>query len=232
MRLVALFTVAFLLAAGCAANDPSASTTTGPAASDPCDDVSRDALTLSNASHPVVLLSTKEGCIVAEMYASNAPLTVENFLAYVDSGFFDNTLIHRISKEFVLQGGGVDAATGQAKAGLRAPVKHEGKESGLHNEAYTFAMARTADPNSATSQFFINVKDNRACLDPVTGTCDPRGNGYTVFAKVVQGTDVVDRIHALPVTTSDRHPYCLGLEDGAGGSCPVDPVPVTRARRL
>jgi cyclophilin family peptidyl-prolyl cis-trans isomerase len=184
------------------------------------------------AGHSVVALATKQGCIVAEMFEDKAPITVQNFLNYTRAGFYDNTLIHRISKSFVLQGGSVDAGTGQSKGALHPPIKNEARTSGLHNDAYTFSMARTGQPDSATSQFFINVKDNRDCLDAITGKCDQTRNGYAAFAKVVKGTEVVDAIHALPATTSSKHPYCLPIEDPQGGSCPVDPVTIVSARVL
>lgn len=189
----------------------------------PCDGVTRAGLQLSQANHTAVALATAEGCIVAELYDDKAPITVRNFLDYTEAGFFDDTLIHRISKEFVLQGGGFDAATGALKD-TEPAIKNEARTSGLHNTAYTFSMARSSGADTATSQFFINVKDNSDCLDAVTGRCDPQRNGYAVFAVVVQGREVVDALHALPVTTSDAHPYCIGLEDRQGGSCPVDPV--------
>lgn len=231
MRLLLLAAVAVLLApalAGCSSGGGKGADATGAHA---CDGVTRASVPSVPSNHSVVAIATDQGCIVAEMYDDKAPVTVRNFLNYTGEGFFDNTLIHRISKQFVLQGGGT-GADGTRKAATHPPIVNEARSSGLHNLAYTFSMARTSQPNSATSEFFINVKDNSSCLDAVTGRCDPSGNGYAVFAKVVQGTDVVDKLHALPVTTSSAHPYCISLEDSQGGSCPVDPVIVHSAKIL
>jgi cyclophilin family peptidyl-prolyl cis-trans isomerase len=122
-----------------------------------------------------------------------APRTVENFLQYVKDRHYDGTVFHRVIDYFMIQGGGFDARFQQKPT--RAPVLHEGRqayEKGLRNATGTLAMARTNDPQSATAQFFINVKDN-AFLDPGT-----QGFGYTVFGKVVSGMDVVNRIKTVP----------------------------------
>ncbi len=206
--------------AGCSGDDGAGSV--GAAS---CDGITRTGLSLSDASHTVIALATSQGCIVAELYDDKAPITAANFRTYAEEGFFGNTLIHRISKDFVVQGGGVDAATESYKQTTHPAIKNEAKTSGLKNLAYTFSMARTNAPDSATSQFFINVVDN-AGLDP--GGFSP--DGYAAFATVVQGRDVVDAIHGLPVTLSSAHPYCIGLEDRSGGSCPVDPVAIHSAR--
>ena len=229
MRLLLIAATLVLLApalAGCSSGGGSGGATGAKA----CDGVTRASVEVP-ANHSVVAIATDEGCIVAEMYDDRSPVTVSNFLNYTREGFFDDTLVHRISKGFVLQGGGT-AADGTRKQATHPPIVNEARTSGLHNLAYTFSMARTQSPNSATSEFFINVKDNSGCLDAFSGRCDPSGYGYAVFAKVVQGTDVVDRLHGLPVTTSSAHPYCIGLEDSQGGSCPVEPVVVHSARIL
>lgn len=221
--LLALLLLVALLA-GCSSQSSSSN------AGDTCQGNTRASLGVP-ANHSVVELATDQGCIVAELFDDKAPVTVHNFLNYTREGFYNDTLFHRISKEFVLQGGGV-GVDGKHKAATHAPIKDEAKTAGLHNAAYTFSMARMSDPNSATSEFFINVKDNGSCLDAFIGRCDPSGNGYAVFAKVVKGTQVVDKLHALPVTTSNAHPYCISLEDSRGGSCPVDPVILRSARVL
>lgn len=139
-----------------------------------------------------VELQTTVGTIEIELLAGQAPVTVGNFLTYVDEGFYRNTLIHRVVSNFVIQGGGYDLEGGQKK--VHAPIVNEAANQ-LSNTRGTIAMARTDDPDSATSQFFINTNDNTN-LDYNSGT----GNaGYAVFGRVVRGLDVVDRINALPV---------------------------------
>ena len=192
--------------------------------------------TLAQVS-PRVKFATTAGDFVVEVYPDKAPKTVENFLQYVKDKHYDGTIFHRVIENFMVQGGGFDAKFSEKKT--RAPVVHEGREAlakgGLKNVVGTLAMARTNDPQSATAQFFINVKDN-AFLDPtVIPPGDPvprfeyqgrvyentpRANlmnapqlfGYTVFGKVVSGMDVVQKIKATPT--------------GAGGPFPSD-VPKT-----
>jgi cyclophilin family peptidyl-prolyl cis-trans isomerase len=230
VRLLLLAAAAVLLApalAGCSSS-PGGGDGAGAAGAHACDSVTRASSGVPS-NHSVVAIATDHGCIVAELYDDKSPVTARNFLNYTREGFYNDTLIHRVSKQFVLQGGGT-AADGSRKSATHPPIVNEARTSGLHNLRYTFSMARTSQPNSATSEFFINVKDNSDCLDAFTGRCDPSGYGYAVFAKVVQGTDAVDAIHAVTVTTSAAHPYCIGLEDSQGGSCPVDPVVVHSAR--
>jgi peptidyl-prolyl cis-trans isomerase B (cyclophilin B) len=138
--------------------------------------------------NPSVALDTNHGRIVLELYADKAPKTVENFLDYVKSGFFDGTLFHRVIPGFMIQGGGFDAR--QKQKATRAPIQNEA-DNRVTNDRGTIAMARTGDPHSATAQFFINLKDN-AFLNH-SGK-NPQGWGYTVFGKVTEGMDVVDRI--------------------------------------
>ena len=149
-------------------------------------------LALAQAA-PKVKFATSAGDFVVEVYPDKAPKTVENFLQYVKDKHYDGTIFHRVINNFMIQGGGFDA--GYQQKPTRAPVAHEGRqamEKGLRNVTGTLAMARTNDPQSASAQFFINVKDN-AFLDPSVQTF-----GYTVFGKVVSGMDVVNTIKATP----------------------------------
>lgn len=148
------------------------------------------------AANPMVKVETSEGSFVVELYPAKARQSVLNFLYYVKSGYYNNTIFHRVIPGFVVQGGGLDKNL-SPKAGLRKPVENEAN-NGLSNERYTVAMARTQDPHSATSQFYVNVADNKA-LDFKAPT--PQGYGYTVFGKVVKGMDVVDRIALTPTST-------------------------------
>jgi peptidyl-prolyl cis-trans isomerase A (cyclophilin A) len=157
---------------------------------------------------PKVKFATSEGDFVVEVYPDKAPKTVENFLQYVKDKHYDGTVFHRVISTFMVQGGGFDASYAQKPT--RAPVAHEGREAlakgGDKNVTGTLAMARTNDPNSASSQFFINVKDNDF-LNP-----SAQAPGYTVFGKVVSGMDVVNKIKSVPT--------------GAAGPFPTD-VPKT-----
>ncbi|MDK2776114.1 MAG: peptidylprolyl isomerase [Pseudomonadota bacterium] len=151
-----------------------------------------------NAATPAarvnVLMSTSEGDIVLQLDRANAPVSVDNFLTYVSSGHYDGTIFHRVIKDFMIQGGGFSADM-RRKATLPA-IKNEA-DNGLKNLRGTIAMARTRDVNSATSQFFINVKDN-SFLDH-----GARDFGYAVFGKVVSGMDIVDRIANAPTGPRD-----------------------------
>ncbi len=140
-----------------------------------------------------VVLKTSKGDITLELDAEKAPLSVQNFLAYVDAGFYDGTIFHRVIPDFMIQGGGLDPD--MTKKVTRDPVQNEAK-NGLKNLRGTIAMARTQDPHSATAQFFINHKDN-ANLDYPSFD----GWGYAVFGRVTDGMDVVDAIAASPTTT-------------------------------
>ncbi len=161
-------------------------------------------------SAPRVKLVTSAGDIVLELDPAKAPRTVENFLQYVKDKHYDGTVFHRVIDGFMIQGGGF--TPDMKEKPTRAPIPLEAN-NGLKNDKYTIAMARTGNPNSATSQFFINVKDNTMLNAP-----NPDGYGYTVFGKVVAGTDVVDRIRA--VRTGNR----AGMQD-----VPVDPVIIQAA---
>jgi len=149
-------------------------------------------VSLAAAANPQVELKTNMGSIVLELDSERAPLTVANFLQYVKDGQYDGTIFHRVIPGFMIQGGGLGADFGEKRT--RKPVRNEAA-NGLKNTVGTIAMARTADPHSATAQFFINVADNDF-LNFRFPTQE--GYGYTVFGKVVKGMDVVDRIVKLP----------------------------------
>lgn len=161
-------------------------------------------------SGPLVTLETSLGRIRIQLDKEKAPITVDNFLKYVRSGHYDGTIFHRVIPNFMIQGGGYSPEMSEAP--VRPPIKNEAK-NGLRNERGSVSMARTNDPNSATAQFFINVKDN-AALD-----FGVRGAGYAVFGRVVEGMDVVDKIVAVPTTLRGDHQ-----------NVPVTPVVINRAR--
>ncbi|WP_230656570.1 peptidylprolyl isomerase [Psychrobacter sp. I-STPA10] len=146
---------------------------------------------------PVVELDTNYGAIVIELNEEKAPKTVENFLDYVRSGHYDGTIFHRVINGFMIQGGGMDINMNQKPT--NAPIKNEA-DNGLKNEVGTIAMARTQDPNSATSQFFINVNNNTSLNK---GGVDPYG--YAVFGKVTDGMDVVNKIKGVPTGRYSMH---------------------------
>ena len=159
-----------------------------------------------------VLLTTNHGNITIELDAEKAPKTVENFLAYVQSGHYDGTIFHRVIDGFMIQGGGFEPGMKQKSSGT--PIKNEA-DNKLKNDRYTVAMARTGDPHSATAQFFINVSDN----DFLNHTApSPQGWGYCVFGKVTAGTEVIDKIRG--VKTGNR---------GGHQDVPVEDVVITKA---
>ena len=147
---------------------------------------------------PIVVIETSQGDIRVALNPAKAPLTVENFLGYVKSGFYAGTIFHRVIPGFMIQGGGFDAKL--VEKPTRPPVKNEAR-SGLRNLRGTLAMARTSDPHSATSQFFVNLKSNPALDFGVSRD----GWGYTVFGEVIEGMEVVDRIAAVPTTSRGVH---------------------------
>jgi peptidyl-prolyl cis-trans isomerase B (cyclophilin B) len=147
----------------------------------------------------MIILHTSHGDITLELDAENAPKTVENFLQYVRDGHYDNTIFHRVIPGFMVQGGGMEP--GMKQKPTRAQIANEAG-NGLKNRRYTVAMARTNEPHSATSQFFINVTDNDF-LDYKGPS--PQGWGYCVFGKVTVGQDVVDRITAVPTGNAGFH---------------------------
>jgi peptidyl-prolyl cis-trans isomerase A (cyclophilin A)/peptidyl-prolyl cis-trans isomerase B (cyclophilin B) len=144
----------------------------------------------SYAANPQVEIKTNLGNMVVELYPDQAPKTVDNFLRYVKDDHYRNTVFHRVIPGFMIQGGGLDKALNQKPT--RPPVENEAA-NGLRNDAGTIAMARTSDPHSATSQFFINVSNN-AFLNHTAPT--PQGYGYTVFGKVIHGMDIAGKIAA------------------------------------
>ncbi len=166
------------------------------------------------AAAPRVVLETSKGTMVLELDAAAAPATVESFLAYVESGFYDGTVFHRVIPGFMVQGGGFTPEL-ERKA-TRAPVQNEA-DNGLSNVRGSVAMARGGDPHSATAQFFVNLVDNRR-LDHTAKT--PRGWGYAVFGRVVEGMEVADEI--ARVRTVRR---------GAMSDVPLEPVRIERAYR-
>jgi peptidyl-prolyl cis-trans isomerase B (cyclophilin B) len=145
----------------------------------------------------MVKLHTNHGIITIQLDAEKAPITVKNFLDYVNSGFFSNTVFHRVIPNFMIQGGGFEP--GMKQKAVNAPIKNEAA-NGLKNEQYTLAMARTGDPHSATAQFFINTKNNSFLDYP-----GQDGWGYCVFGKVVEGTEVVDAINKVKTGSSGFH---------------------------
>ena len=161
-------------------------------------------------SGPVVAIDTSMGTIRIALDEAKAPISVKNFLTYVRAGHYDGTVFHRVMPGFMIQGGGMDA-TMKEKA-TRPPIKNEAANK-LRNDRGTVAMARLPDPNSATAQFFINVKNN-ASLDYGVG-----GPGYAVFGTVIEGMDVVDKIVNVPRTNKGGHQ-----------NVPVTPVVIQRAR--
>jgi len=144
-----------------------------------------------------VILNTNYGTIKLELDAEKAPKTVENFLSYVRDGHYDGTIFHRVIDGFMIQGGGFEP--GMKQKSTKEPIENEAK-NGLKNEAYTIAMARTSAPHSATAQFFINVKNNSFLDYP-----GQDGWGYCVFGKVVEGTDVIDKIKSVKTARAGMH---------------------------
>ncbi|MCC2644277.1 MAG: peptidylprolyl isomerase [Burkholderiales bacterium] len=161
---------------------------------------------------PVAELNTSMGIIDVELNKIKAPISVTNFIGYVNSKFYDNKIFHRVIPGFMIQGGGFDKDL--KEAATKAPIKNEAS-NGLTNDKYTIAMARTNDPDSATAQFFINVNNNI----PLNNS--PSNPGYAVFGKVIKGQDVVDKIALVPSRTS-----------GIYENVPVTPVIVNSVKML
>ncbi len=161
----------------------------------------------------MIEFKTSKGTFTVQLFEKQAPITCENFLQYVDAGYFDGTIFHRVIPGFMVQGGGLDADM-KAKPGQRAPIKNEA-ENGLKNKRGTLAMARTNDVNSATSQFFINLVDNEFLNNK------PGNFGYAVFGRIDSGMDVVDAIAG--VATGNR---------GGHQDVPKETVTIESARRI
>lgn len=160
----------------------------------------------------MVKLSTNFGDITLELNAEKAPITVANFIQYVESGFYDGLVFHRVIDDFMIQGGGMDAQMKQKPT--KAEIKNEA-DNGLSNDQYTIAMARTSVPHSASSQFFININDNHF-LNHTAPT--PSGWGYCVFGKVIEGMDVVDKIKSVKTGSKAGHQ-----------DVPIEPVIIEKA---
>lgn len=168
---------------------------------------------------PVVVIDSSAGAITVELDRAKAPISVENFLKYVDKGFYDGLTFHRVIPGFMIQGGGMTETNNrlaEKKDGAFPPIKNE-SGNGLSNARGTIAMARTNDPNSATSQFFINLVDN--------ANLDNYGGGYAVFGKVTEGMDVVDAIAKVETTTKADS---RGLPNG---DVPIKPVTIKSIKR-
>ena len=176
------------------------------------------------ADNPVVVFETTKGTIVAELFRDKAPISTQNMLAYIESGFYDGTIFHRVIKDFMIQGGGFERNLTEKKT--RPPIKNEA-ENRLSNKRGTLAMARTMIVNSATAQFFINTVDNPR-LDFTSA--DPRGYGYAVFGKVIEGMDIVDAIRGVKTLcpSMERTPCTAKLPPGMR-DVPVEPVIITKA---
>ncbi len=168
---------------------------------------------MEQSKHQIVELNTSEGQIQIELWADKAPITVENFVSYVEQGFYDGTLFHRVIDNFMIQGGGLTEGMNPKKP--RTPIKNEAG-NGKKNDRGTIAMARTNVIDSATSQFFINVTDNDF-LNHSDET--PGGFGYAVFGRVIEGMDVVDRIKKVDTRNVGGHQ-----------NVPVKPVVIESAR--
>ena len=165
--------------------------------------------------NPLILIETTSGDILVELYPDKAPKTVENFLHYVDAGFYKNTIFHRVIKEFMIQGGGLTLR--MEEKSTNSPIPNEAA-NGLKNTRGTLAMARTFEPHSAAAQFFINTVDNPE-LDFTAPTAE--GFGYCVFGAVADGMDVVDKIEKIKVKALGEHE-----------AVPTDSVLITSAGRF
>lgn len=163
-------------------------------------------LSLNAFAQPTVEIKTNKGSIIVELNQDKAPNTVANFVKYANDGFYTGTVFHRVISGFMIQGGGLDKNLNEKET--RAPIKNEA-DNGLANNIGTIAMARTNDPHSASSQFFINVANN-AFLNHTEKS--DRGWGYTVFGKVVKGMDVVDKIAKIPTDGGDVPTQTIVIE--------------------
>ncbi len=210
IKLIFAFSLIAVMTAACAKKD-----TAAPAQEQTAAVAQTQADNNAEENIMYVLLKTSKGDIVLELDSKNAPETTENFVQYVKDGHYDGTIFHRVIKDFMIQGGGMDAQ--MKERSTRAPIMNEA-DNGLKNNKYTIAMARTSDPDSATAQFFINTNDNDF-LNFKSQTI--QGWGYAVFGKVVSGSEVVDAIEVVPTTR--RFPH---------DDVPVEPVVIEKAEIL
>lgn len=155
------------------------------------------AAAVAEAKNPVVAMETSVGTMKIELYPDKAPVSVKNFIDYVESGFYNGTIFHRVIPGFMIQGGGFEADMSQKSP--KAPIKNEAK-NGLKNQRGTIAMARTMVVDSATAQFFINVVDNG-----MLNYQNDRNYGYAVFGKVIEGIEIADKIVSVPTTSKNGH---------------------------
>jgi peptidyl-prolyl cis-trans isomerase B (cyclophilin B) len=167
----------------------------------------------ARAANPVVVMETSMGTIKIELFEDKAPITVKNFLGYVEDKHYDGLIFHRVIENFMVQGGGMEPGMKEKKT--KDPIKNE-SSNGLKNTKGTLAMARTSVPDSATSQFFINVKDN-SFLDKAEAR---DGVGYCVFGRVIEGMDVVEKIKGVKTTTKGQH-----------GDVPVEDVVIKSVKK-
>lgn len=177
-------------------------------------------------SGPIVIIETSMGTIKAQLHEKTAPISVENFLSYVDESFYDNTIFHRVISNFMIQGGGFEIPESTPKEKKsRVAIQNESKKT-RKNTRGTLAMARTKDPNSATNQFYINVNDNPSLDYP------NNGGGYAVFGEIIEGMEVVDKIkdvktHSAPMLNLVGNLYQVGSPKDV----PVEPVFIKSIRR-
>jgi cyclophilin family peptidyl-prolyl cis-trans isomerase len=169
------------------------------------------------AANPIVIMETSMGTIKIELFDDKAPITVKNFLSYVEDKHYDGVIFHRVIPDFMIQSGGMEPGLKEKKT--KDPIKNEAGNQ-LPNTRYTIAMARLNDPDTATSQFYINLKHNKS-LDRAN---DPKGFGYCVFGRVIDGTDVVDKINGVK-TGSKRDPQGM-----VHGDVPVEDVVIKSVR--
>lgn len=216
-RVVAILLMAALLFAGC-----------GSKSAVKCSDLIANA-NGTNTGHTKVEVTTNKGVFKVELFDDASPISAKNFKTYVEEKFYDNVVFHRIIKTFMMQGGKFDNTTKAAKPGAHAPIELEASKSGCLNKAYTLSMARQggSNPTTATTEFFVNFKDNTN-LDP-TGP----NTGYAVFGIVYEGRDVVDKIKNVPVHVYNaaRDPMCQS-EQGGAPNCPDSSVEMVSVKLL
>lgn len=175
--------------------------------------------------NPIVVMKTSMGTIKIELFADKAPVTVKNFLSYVDDKFYDGTIFHRVIGTFMIQGGGFTNSNPIKEKPTKSPIVNE-SSNGLKNDRGTIAMARTMDPNSATCQFFINVVDNNML------NRTENNPGYAVFGRVIEGMDVVDKIRAVPTGSAPAISLYQGKEiKQTFQDVPKKPVVIESVRR-